>query len=324
MDDCRELVPDYLRFVRGVVDSDSLSLNVSRELLQQDRQIRAIRSFVIRKVLDSLKAMLGTNRERYVTFWKEFGAILKQGLYGPEEPARKEALLQLVLSASSQTGDGLTTLAEYVERMKPDQQAIYYLTGMARDAVAQSPHLEAFREKGYEVLYLTDPVDELWTTAGLEYSGHPFRSVGKGAVDLGADGEKGKEAEPDAEGHHRVLLTGLQDLLKDDVKEVRLSSRLVASPACLVSEEKDMGPQLDELMRRMGHKVEPKKRILEVNPKHELVIKLQRRFEENPQAPALQNYARLLYGQALLAEGSPLPDGATYGRLIAELMSKAL
>ena len=325
MDDCRELVPDYFRFVRGVVDSESLSLNVSRELLQQDRQIRAIRSFVVRKVLDSLKAMLGSNRERYATFWKEFGAILKQGLYGPEEQGRKNVLLQLVLSASSQSGDGLTTLAEYVERMKPGQQAIYYLTGLARDAVAQSPHLEAFREKGYEVLYLTDPIDELWTTAGLEYSAHKFQSVGKGAVDLGAESEKTKEAEtPDTRESNQVLLTGLQELLKDDIKEVRLSSRLVASPVCLVSEEKDLSPQLDELMRRMGHKVEQKKRILEVNPKHELVVKLRSHFEKDPEAPELQSYARLLYGQALLAEGSPLPDGASYGRLIAELMTKAL
>ncbi len=324
MDDCRELVPDYLRFVRGVVDSDSLSLNVSRELLQQDRQIRAIRNFVVRKVLDSLKTMLQNDRERYTTFWKEFGAILKQGLYGREEQERKEALLQLVLSASSQSGDGLTTLAEYVARMKPGQEAVYYLTGLARDAVAQSPHLEAFREKGYEVLYLTDPVDELWTTTELEFSGHKFQSVGKGEVDLGAKEEKRQETPKEAEGDYSAVLEGLRALLAEDVKEVRLSSRLVASPACLVSEAKDFSPQLDELMRRMGHQVERKMRILEVNPKHELVAKLRSRFAADPKAPDLEKYARLLYGQALLAEGSQLPDGATYGRLIAELMTKAL
>ncbi len=323
MDDCRELVPDYLRFVRGVVDSDSLSLNVSREILQQDRQIRAIRSFIVRKVLDTLKTMLANNRERYLTFWKGFGAILKQGLYGPEEPERKTTLLELLLTASSQSGDGLTTLAEYVARMKPDQKPIYYLTGLGQEAVAHSPHLEAFRQKGYEVLYLTDPVDELWTTAGLEFSGHPFQSVGKGAVDVPGE-EKGKEAEQSSETQNRALLTGLQELLKDEVKEVRLSSRLVESPACLVREERDMGPQIEELMRRMGQKVEPKKRILEVNPKHELVAKLRAQFDREARAPELQSYARLLYGQALLAEGSPLPDGATYGRLIADLMTKAL
>jgi molecular chaperone HtpG len=325
MDDCRELVPDYLRFVRGVVDSDSLSLNVSREILQQDRQIRAIRSFVVRKVLDCLKGMLQSDRERYTTFWKEFGAVLKQGLIAREEPERKDALLRLLLAPSSKSGDGLTTLEECVGRMPPGQEAIYYLTGPALDAVAQSPHLEAFREKGYEVLYLIDPVDELWTTTGLEFQGHKFQSVGKGEVDLASKGEPGTEGKAaEAEGDYRALLAGLRELLSDDVKEVRLSARLVASAACLVSEEQDFSPQMDELMRRMGHAVERKKRILELNPKHAVVAKLRSRFEQDARAPELKDYARLLYGQALLAEGSPLPDGAGYGRLIADLMTRAL
>jgi molecular chaperone HtpG len=325
MDDCRELVPDYLRFVRGVVDSDSLSLNVSREILQQDRQIRAIRSFVVRKVLDCLKGMLQSDRERYTSFWKEFGAVLKQGLIAREEADRKDALLRLLLAPSSTSGDGLITLEEYVGRMQPGQEAVYYLTGLARDAVAQSPHVEAFREKGLEVLYLTDPIDELWTTAGLSCLGKRFQSVGKGEVDLTPKGEPGTEGKPaEAEGDYRALLAGLRELLSDDVKEVRLSARLVASAACLVSAEQDFSPQMDELMRRMGHAVERKKRILELNPKHVLVAKLRRRFEQDPGAPALKDYARLLYGQALLAEGSPLPDGAGYGRLIADLMTRAL
>ena len=324
LDDCRELLPDYLRFVRGVVDSDSLSLNVSRELLQQDRQIRAIRAFVVRKVLESLKRLLETDRERYTTFWKEFGAVLKQGLIAGEDPERTQDLLQLVLSPTSQSAEGFTTLAEYVERMKPGQAAIYHLTGRSREAVAQSPHLEAFREKGYEVLYLTDPIDELWTTAGLEFSGHKFQSVGKGEVDLEAKDEKSHEAPKEAQGDYAAVLEGLRALLADEVKEVRLSTRLVASPACLVSEGQDFSPQLDELMRRMGHKVERKKRILEVNPQHELLVKLRNLFAADPKAPDLETYARLLYGQALLAEGSQLPDAARYGRLIAELMTRAM
>jgi molecular chaperone HtpG len=326
MDDCRELVPDYLRFVRGVVDSDSLSLNVSRELLQQDRQIRAIRGFVVRKVLDALKGLLQKDRERYTTFWKAFGAILKEGLYSREEKERTETLLQLVLSTSSQSGEGLTTLAEYVARMKSGQEAIYYLTGLAPETVAQSPHLEAFREKGYEVLYLTDPVDELWATAGLEFEGHKFQSVGKGEVALGDTGERAaaERESQDAPGDFTRVLTGLRDLLTEDVKEVRLSTRLVSSPACLVGEERDLSPHLDELMRKMGHQIERKKRILEVNPKHELIRKLRSQFDADPQAAELKDYARLLYGQALLAEGSALPDPAGYGRLIAELMAKTL
>ena len=210
--------------------------------------------------------------------------------------------------------------------MKPGQEAIYYLTGLSREAVAQSPHLEAFREKGYEVLYLTDPVDELWATAGLEFQGHKFQSVGKGEVALESKGEaaKGAEEPPEQRGDFTPLLEGLRKLLADDVKEVRLSTRLVSSPACLVGEERDLSPHMDELLRRMGQTIERKKRILEVNAKHDLIIKLRHQFEADAQAPALQEYARLLYGQALLAEGSPLPDPAAYGRLIAELMAKAL
>jgi molecular chaperone HtpG len=326
LDDCRELVPDYLRFVCGVVDSDSLSLNVSRELLQQDRQIRAIRGFVVRKVLDVLKGMLQNDRARYATFWKAFGAILKEGLCGREDKERTETLLQLVLCASSRSGESLATLAEYVLRMQPGQEAIYYLTGLTPEAVAQSPHLEAFREKGIEVLYLTDPVDEFWAASGLAFEGRRFQSVGKGEVVLGAKGEAaaGEAARQEPPGDFAPILAGLRELLADEVKEVRLSTRLVASPACLVGEERDLSPHLEELMRKMGHTVERKKRILEVNPKHDLIGKLRRQFEADPHGPALKDYARLLFGQALLAEGSPLPDPAAYGRLIAELMAKTL
>ena len=326
MDDCRELIPDYLRFVRGVVDSEALSLNISRELLQQDRQIRAIRTFLLKKVLESLQGMLENDREKYAGFWKEFGPVLKQGLYGREEKERKELLLGILLSASSHGTGGWTTLREYVQRMKPGQEAIYFMTGPSQEAVEHSPHLEAFRQKGYEVLHLTDPVDELWTTASLEYEGRPFRSVGKGEVELGTPEDKRKQEEErrEKEKSYQAVLDGLKELLAEEVKEVRLSSRLVSSPACLVSEEQDFSPQLDELMRRMGHKVERKKRILELNPEHTIISKLLSRFEKDPQAAQLKDYARLLYGQALLAEGSPLPDAADYGRLIAELLSQAL
>jgi molecular chaperone HtpG len=326
MDDCKELVPDYLSFVRGVVDSESLSLNVSREILQHDRQIRAIRAFVTRKVLDALKGLLERDRERYTTFWKEFGGLLKQGLYGREEAERQETLLQLLLCASSKSGEGYTTLAEYVSRMPADQKPIYYLSGQTREAVAQSPHLEAFLARGLEVLYLTDPVDELWTGVAPEFSGHPFQSVGKGLADL-ADQEKPAaedEASREPADGYAALLEKLRELLAEDVKEVRLSTRLIASPACLVSEEKDLSPHMDEILRQMGHPVERKKRILEVNPKHALLIKLRDRFAEEPEAPDLRDHARLLYGQSLLAEGSQLPDAASYGRLIADLMTRAL
>jgi len=311
--------------VRGVVDSEGLSLNVSREILQQDRQIRAIRSFLVKKVLETLKGMLESQKEKYIGFWKEFGPFLKQGLYSLEEKDRKESILNLVLAESSHA-DGLTTLAEYVQRMKTDQQSIFYMTGSSRETVERSPHLEAFRSKGYEVLYLTDPVDELWTTAGLEYQGKKFQSVSKGEVELGTTEEKKKaeEERQQKEKDFKAVLDGLLTALSDEVKEVRLSSRLVSSPACLVSAEGDFSPQIDELMKRMGHKVEKKKRVLELNPEHELLAKLQQRYQLDPQSDELKGYARLLYGQALLAEGSQLPDGADYGRLIVDLMNRAL
>jgi molecular chaperone HtpG len=326
LDDCRELVPDYLRFVAGVVDSESLSLNVSREILQQDRQIRAIRSFVVRKILDALKGLVQKDRDKYAGFWKEFGLILKEGLCMREEQERADTLLSLLLTPSSQSGDGLTTLAEYVSRMKAGQEAIYYLSGVSAESVAQSPHLEAFREKGYEVLYLTDPVDELWATAGLAFEGKTFQSVGKGEVALGAEEQQPKDdaSRPDAAGDFAPVLEALKGALADEVKEVRLSTRLVSSPACLVGEERDLSPHMDELMRKMGHAVERKKRILEINPKHALIEKLRDRLAADATWGELSDYARLLYGQSLLAEGSPLPDPAAYGRLVAELMAKTL
>ncbi len=326
MDNCRELIPDYLQFVRGVVDSEALSLNVSREILQQDRQIRAIRTFLVKKVLDAFRTMLESDRARYAGFWKEFGALIKQGLYGREEKDRKETLLGILLAASSADGQGETTLREYVQRMKPGQDAIYFMTGPSREVVERSPHLEAFRQKGLEVLYLTDPVDELWTTAGLEFDGHKFQSVGKGEVDLekGDDQKKSEQERKEKEKSCKALLEGMQKILSEEVQEVRFSARLVSSPACLVSRDQDFSPQLDELMRRMGQKVERKKRILELNPDHAIIVKLGQSFEKNPEAPELKDHARLLYGQALLAEGSPLPDGPEYGRLIAEMMTRIL
>jgi molecular chaperone HtpG len=243
-----------------------------------------------------------------------------------EEQERADALLSLLLTPSSQSGDGLTTLAEYVGRMKADQEAIYYLSGVSAESVAQSPHLEAFREKGYEVLYLTDPVDELWATAGLTFEGKTFQSVGKGEVALGAEEETPKDgaSRPDAAGDFASVLEALKGALADEVKEVRLSTRLVSSPACLVGEERDLSPHMDELMRKMGHAVERKKRILEINPKHALIEKLRDRLAADSTWGELSDYARLLYGQSLLAEGSPLPDPAAYGRLVAELMAKTL
>lgn len=324
MDECKELMPEYLRFVRGVVDSEGLSLNVSREILQQDRQIKAIRSFLVKKILDTLKEMLEKRKEKYLACWAEFGPVLKQGLLDWEE--KQERLLPLLLCQSSHHEKELTTLQEYVSRMKEGQEAIYFLTGSSREIVERSPHLEAFRDKGYEVLYLTDPVDEVWAERVQLFEEKKFQSVGKGEVELGSEEEKKKSEEErkQKEKSFKDLMGCLKSHLDEEIKEVRLSSRLTSSAVCLVGEAHDMSPQLEQMMRRMGQPVPKSKRILELNPSHPLLSKLQAIFEKDPTAPELKPYARLLHGQALLAEGSPLADPADFSKLVADLMAKAI
>jgi molecular chaperone HtpG len=324
MDDCKELMPEYLRFVQGVVDSESLSLNVSREILQQDRQIKAIRNFLVKKVLDTLKEMQEKQNENYLAFWKEFGPVLKQGLLDWQE--NKERILPLVLCQSSHHESSLTSLKDYLSRMKEGQETIYFMTGSSREAVAQSPHLEAFRDKGYEVLYLTDPVDEIWVQSVGEYEGKKLKSAGKGEVELGSEEEKKKaeEGRKEKETACKGLIDALKIHLEEEIKEVRLSARLTSSPVCLVGEPHDLSPQMELLMKQMGQPIQKAKRILELNPNHPLLDKLQAIFEKDPSTPQLKDYAWLLYGQALLAEGSPLPDPARYSKLVAELMVKAI
>ena len=324
MDECKELMPEHLRFVRGVVDAEGLSLNVSREILQQDRQIKAIRSFLVKKILDTLKEMLEKRKEKYLSLWAEFGPVLKQGLLDWEE--KQERLLPLLLCQSSHHEKDLTTLQEYLSRMKEGQEAIYFLTGSSREMVERSPHLEAFRDKGYEVLYLIDPVDEVWVERVGPFEEKKFQSVGKGEVELGSEEEKKKaEDERKEKGKSFKDLMGcLKSHLEEDIKEVRLSNRLTSSAVCLVGEAHDMSPQLEQMMRRMGQAVPKSKRILELNPSHLLLSKLQSIFEKDGAAPELRDYARLLHGQALLAEGSPLADPAGFSKLVADLMAKAI
>ena len=322
MDDWRELLPPYLRFVRGVVSSDDLSLNVSRELLQKDRQVQAIRKYLVRRLLAALKDMAEQRPEKYRTFWTEFGAVLKEGLLGFEEG--QDQLLALVLAASTD-GPGLTSLGEYVTRMKDGQAAVYYLGAASRDVAERSPHLEAFRARGYEVLFFLDPIDELWLRLPREVEGKPLTSVAQGTVDLGAGDDGKKEDAAREESHERFkdLLLALRAALQDDVKDVRLSERLTASPACLVGEAGDLGPQLEELLRRSGREVPKAKRVLELNPAHPLVTRLQAFHAAHPADERFRRYAELLHGQAILAEGGTLPDPAAFSRRLAELLVQA-
>lgn len=326
MDDCEALMPNYLRFVKGVVDAHDLSLNVSREILQHDRQIRNVRRRLVKKVLGALKDVQGADSERYAQLWGQYGRVLKEGLL--EDTDNVEALLPLVSVDSTHDKEKTTTLREYVERMKDGQEAIYYLTGETRATVENSPHMEAFAANGYEVLILTDPVDEVWTDQVPAFDGHRLQSIAKGQVDLGeqaADGDEAAEAEKvKRDEAFAGLLPWLTTALSDQVKQVRLSSRLTTSAACIVGDAQDMTPTLEKMYRAMGQQMPQVKRILELNPTHPLIIALRTAHEANADDPALSEIAELVYGSALLAEGGDLPDPARFTRLLTERLTRAM
>lgn len=324
MNDCEELIPDYLRFVKGVVDSENLSLNISREILQHDRQIQTIRKTVIRKVLDTLKKMLSEDRDKYISFWKQFGSVIKEGLF--KEPANSEKLFECCLFQSTASTSEYFTMAEYSERMKPDQDKIYYLTGESREVIENSPHLEAFRDKGYEVLLMTDPVDEVWLQYCSEFKTKKIKSAARGSLELGSEEERKQTTETlkQKEQEWKSLLELIQKKLDKHVKSVKLSGRMSTSAACLICEEGEMTPHLEALLRASGKDVPQVKRTLELNPGHALLSKMYEIFARDNKNPKLEEYADLLFGQALLAEGGQLPDPAGFNRKVTELMAGAL
>jgi molecular chaperone HtpG len=324
MDDCEALMPNYLRFVKGVVDAHDLSLNISREILQQDRQIQVVRRRLVKKVLSTVKDMMTARADAYHTFWTEFGRAVKEGLL--EDAENQETLLEIASFASTHDAAAPTTLRAYVERMKDGQKDIYYMTGESRSMIENSPHMEAFRAKGYEVLILTDPVDEVWVERVPQFDGKPLQSIAKGQVDLDSEEEK-KSTEPEREQQKKdfaPLLTWLQTRLADDVKKVRLSSRLTTSPACIVGDEHDVTPTLEKMYRAMGQEVPHIKRILELNPGHALVTGLRKAQEQGADEQALGETAELLYGMALLAEGGELADPARFTRVLADRLARSL
>jgi molecular chaperone HtpG len=313
MDDAEQLLPAYLRFVRGVVDAADLPLNVSREILQQSRDIDAIRSGNTRRVLAMLEDLAANQKEKYATFWKEFGRVLKEGV--AEDHANKDAIAKLLRFSSTEKDAEEVSLQDYVGRMKPGQDKIYYVTAETFLAAKHSPHLEIFRKKGIEVLLLHDRVDE-WLAANLtEFEGKPLASVARGDVDLskvaGAEGEK----EPDHEvGQYKDLLMSLKRALGGKVKDVRISSRLTESPSCLVADQHDMGANLTRILKAAGQKVPASAPILEINPEHAIVKRLE------PGDAAFDQWASLLFDQALLAEGGQLDDPAGFVKRTNELM----
>ncbi|MDH4017892.1 MAG: molecular chaperone HtpG, partial [Actinomycetota bacterium] len=325
MDECRELMPEYLRFVKGVVDAEDLSLNVSREMLQQDRQIQAIRKHLVKKVIDALRDLKQSDAEKYLQFWMQFGPVLKEGLLGFED--KKERILDLVYVSTASEPDKLVPLSDVVERMPDDQDKIYFMTGQSKDVLARSPHIEAFKAKGIEVCLFTDPVDEVWLEQmPPQYMEKAFQSVGRGEVDLdeGGDEEKKSPEREEKEASLKDLLGAVRAALQDDVKEVRLSGRLTDSPSCLVLEEGDLSPQLEAMLRQAGQDVPERKPILELNPDHPILAGLQSAFDAQGDDPRVAEYAGLLYSLAVLAEGGQLSDPVAFTQVVNELMVKGL
>ncbi len=324
MDECKELMPTHLRFIKGVVDAHDLSLNVSREILQKDRQIPVIRKQLVKKVLAALEELKTDHFDDYLGFWANFGPVLKEGLLS-YDAQDKDKLLDLIITPSTDAPGKSTSLAQYVSRMKEGQDAIYYLTGPTKEAAARSPLLEAFVAKGYEVLLFADPVDELWLERAPTYKDKPMQSIGRGEVKLGSEEDRKKTAESleEQQKEYGTLLTALRVHLQEDVKEVRLSSRLTSSPACLVADEDDLTPRMQQMLTQMGHEAPKAKPILELNPTHGLITKLQSIHGASSADPRLAMYAKLLLGQAHLADSGQLPDPAAFSQTLADLMLHA-
>ncbi|MCV7092400.1 molecular chaperone HtpG [Mycobacterium interjectum] len=325
MGDCDELLPKYLRFVKGVVDAQDLSLNVSREILQQDRQIKAIRRRLTKKILSTIKELQSERPDDYRTLWTQFGRAIKEGLLSDAD--NKDLLLEVSSFASTHSEEEATTLAEYVERMKEGQQQIFYATGETRQQLTKSPHLEAFIAKGYEVLLLTDPVDEVWVGVVDEFDGKPLQSVARGEVDLDSEEGKSEAEREEQEKEFADLLAWLKETLSEHVKEVRLSTRLTESPACLITDAFGITPTLARLYRATGQDVPVGKRILELNPNHPLVTGLRdahRNAADDAARTVAAETAELLYGTALLAEGGALEDPARFAGLLADRLARTI
>ncbi|OYD86255.1 molecular chaperone HtpG [Azospirillum brasilense] len=327
-DSAEGLLPPYLRFLRGVVDSEDLPLNISREMLQHNPMLAKIRAGITRRVLSELgkKARDTEKAEEYAAFWENFGAVLKEGLYDDYE--HRDDLLKLMRFRST-AGDGLVSLEEYLGRMKEGQEAIFTISGDDIETLKRSPQLEGFKAKGVEVLLLTDPVDEFWVPSVGSFQDKPFKSVTRGGADLGKiqGGEEKPAEEKASEGELTDLLALLKLTLQDAVKDVRPSERLTDSAVCLVADENDMDMHLERLLKQhkqLGMDAPAAKRILEVNPAHPLIKRLAERAKASGAATSLDDAAWLLLDQARIVEGEALPDPAAFARRLASAMEKGL
>ena len=316
MDHCEELIPLYLRFVKGVVDSSDLPLNVSREILQNNRQVEIIKKNITKQVLDTLADMKRNEYEKYLQFFREFGRVLKEGIHF--DFSRKETIADLLLFDSIKKQAGVyITLQEYLDNMKPGQEEIYYITGTSRDEAIKSPYLEAFKDKDIEVLIMLDEIDDIIMGGLREYRGKKIKSVIKGDVDLDRTGETLKK---ETKQRFEKLIDFIKERLKDEVKDVRLSGRLKDSACCLVSDEGGLDPAMEKLMKAMGQDVPSSKRILEINPVHPIFEAMNTVFGKDSRSPLLDEYIDLLYNQALLLEGSKPKDPAAFAKAVSKLM----
>jgi molecular chaperone HtpG len=325
-DDCQELLPPWLRFVRGVIDSEDLPLNVSREMLQSNPMLARIRGQIVKRVLAELQKKAKDAPEEYAKFWENFGAVVKEGLY--EDRDERDQLLPLVRFRSTAM-EGMVSLEDYTARMKPGQDAIYTIAGDNFDLLKKSPQLEGFRAKGVEVLLLTDPVDEFWVPAIGKYKDWALKSATRGGADLakiggdGAERKNGAEAEkPDANAASLIAMFKLA--LGDSVKDVRLSERLTDSPVCLVADEGDLDIHLERMLRQHRQLDALSKRILEVNPRHPLVARLASQIGKDGASAVISDVAWVLLDQARIIEGEALPDPAAFSRRLSSLLEKGL
>jgi molecular chaperone HtpG len=317
MDDADQLIPNYLRFVRGVVDSADLPLNVSREILQKNQQIDRIKAASVKKILGMLEKLAKDDKEKYGEFWKEFGKVIKEG--PAEDFSNREKIAKLMRFASTHTNRELqdVSLDDYISRMQSEQEKIYYITGDSFNAVKNSPHLELFRKKGIEVLLMSDRVDEWMMSYLQEYDGKSFASVAKGAVDLGKMEDKDeKEKVEKAQQEHKSLLERMKETLDKKVKDVRISGRLTDSPSCLVVEEQEMNVSMQKLLKQAGHTVPDIEPILEINVDHPLVQRLDNEKDETRFA----DLTHVLFDQAMLSEGGQLDDPAMFVSRMNELL----
>ena len=316
MDDAEHLLPRYLRFVKGVVDSNNLPLNVSREILQESKDVDAIKNGSVKKIIGLLEDLAENQKEKYTTFWTAFGRVFKEGL--GEDFANKEKLSKLMRFASTNNADDAQSVsfADYVSRMKPGQEKIYVVTADSFAAAKNSPHLEVFKKKGIEVLLLTESVDEWWLGQFEEFDGKKLQSVAKGDLDLGAlNDEDEKKAQEKVADEFKPLVEKIKTALGDKVKEVRVTHRLTDSPACLVVDENELSGNLERMLKAAGQKVNASQPILEINPEHALIAKLQ-----IAEGDAFSEMSQVLFDQALLAEGGQLEDPATFVKRVNKLI----